>query len=108
METGPGEDCGFLPTEVVVCDPGAGLYCTGDWDDAGVCALYQATVAEGDSCESTAECVDGLDCVDEVCVGDPVADGVECRRDAQCVSGNCVRALTAPFTSTCQPLLVCL
>jgi hypothetical protein len=106
IESGPGEDCGLLQTEVVVCDQAAGLYCN-DFGD-GVCALYEAEQTAGEFCDATAECVDGLTCRDGICVGDRLVDGSACVGDVQCQSGNCVQQFEPPFEATCEPAIVCL
>lgn len=105
METGPGEACGALATEFVVCDPRADLYCTDD--ENGVCALYQPTGEVGEYCFVTAECVDGLVCLDGACLAGLLPDGSDCDGDGQCESGNCVQQGTLPFNSTCQSPLIC-
>ncbi|MBK7777094.1 MAG: hypothetical protein IPL19_27360 [Sandaracinaceae bacterium] len=106
MENGPGEDCGLFATEAVVCDARAGLYCTGE-DEPGVCALYQPSQTQGEFCDSTAECVEGLECRSGQCFGDLLVDGSVCAGDGQCESGNCVQDLSPPFARMCQGALTC-
>ena len=105
IESGPGENCGISATEVVTCDLDAGLYCNDE--PTGVCALFSADGEEGDFCDFTAECLEGLTCRRGYCLGEPAVDGTACITDLQCQSGNCQYPDVPPFDATCQPALVC-
>jgi len=105
MESGPGEDCGILADEVVVCDRQAGLYCNDGGE--GVCAFFDRDREEGDYCSESLDCVEGLTCLGFRCLAEPLIDGSECTNDRQCQSGNCVQQLESPFGQLCEPALTC-
>lgn len=105
IEAGPGEDCGITSTEVVVCDRGAGLYCNDD--ENGVCAVFAGQVPAEGYCQETIECVEGLECLGGICLGDRLVDGTECGSDGQCQSNNCQQQTEAPFGRVCAPAIVC-
>jgi len=92
-----GASCGGL--EMAVCDP-ATLFCIDD--GMGVCVAAGAG-SEGARCTpgefGSVACAPGLICADatRTCAR-PAADGMPCRRSAECASGMC-----NSFANTCEP-----